>query len=301
MRPGLANAFLVGFIESIADFGNPIVLGGNFGVLSTEIFFAVVGAQLDQGRAAALALLLLAFALGAFFLQRRVARHAVLHHHVRQGRRRPADAAARPRAPRRAGSRCPGPPSRCVLYGFAFAGGFVQTWGRDYTPTLDHFVKAFAIECAADGLIWAGAAWNSFLTTVKLAAIAAPLTAALGLLAAWLLARQRFAGRAAFEFAHDAAFAIPGTVIGVALHPRLQRAAVRAHRHRADHRALLRVPQHAGRRARRHGGDEPDRPQPRRGLAHAARAAPRRRCARRAAAAQARARRRRWSTASCAR
>ena len=54
MRPGLANAFLVGFIESIADFGNPIVLGGNFGVLSTEIFFSVVGAQLDQGRAATL-------------------------------------------------------------------------------------------------------------------------------------------------------------------------------------------------------------------------------------------------------
>ena len=72
MRPGLANAFLVGFIESIADFGNPIVLGGDYGVLSTEIYFAVVGAQLDYGRAAALALLLLAFALGAFFLQRRI-------------------------------------------------------------------------------------------------------------------------------------------------------------------------------------------------------------------------------------
>ena len=56
MRPGLANAFLVGFIESMADFGNPIVLGGNYGVLSTEIFFAVVGAQHDYGRAAVLAL-----------------------------------------------------------------------------------------------------------------------------------------------------------------------------------------------------------------------------------------------------
>jgi iron(III) transport system permease protein len=46
---GLANAFLVGFIESIADFGNPMVLGGNYGVLSTEIFFAIVGAQYDAG------------------------------------------------------------------------------------------------------------------------------------------------------------------------------------------------------------------------------------------------------------
>ena len=72
MRPGLANAALVGFIESIADFGNPIVLGGDYGVLSTEIYFAVVGAQLDYGRAATLGLLLLVFALAAFFVQRRV-------------------------------------------------------------------------------------------------------------------------------------------------------------------------------------------------------------------------------------
>ena len=53
-KPGLANAFLVGFIESIADFGNPVVVGGQYAVLSTDIFFAIVGAQYDQGRAATL-------------------------------------------------------------------------------------------------------------------------------------------------------------------------------------------------------------------------------------------------------
>ena len=34
------------------------------------------------------------------------------------------------------------------------------------------------------GILWAGAAWNSFWTTVRLSAIAAPVTAALGILAA---------------------------------------------------------------------------------------------------------------------
>ncbi len=72
MRPGLANAFLISFIESIADFGNPILLGGNFSVLSTEIFYSVVGAQLDQGRAATLGLVLLLMALAAFVAQRRL-------------------------------------------------------------------------------------------------------------------------------------------------------------------------------------------------------------------------------------
>ncbi len=104
MLPGLANAFLISFIESIADFGNPILLGGNFGVLSTEIFFSVVGAQLDQGRAATLGILLLLFALAAFFAQRRLLGRRVLHVARGQGRFRPADPAAR---------RCPAPVLRC--------------------------------------------------------------------------------------------------------------------------------------------------------------------------------------------
>jgi len=103
-----------------------------------------------------------------------------------------------------------------LLYAFTFAGGLVKVWGRDYTPTLAHYVKAFSIERSAEGLIWSGAAWNSFWTTVKLAAIAAPLTAALGLVTAWLVVRQRFVGRATLEFATMLSFAVPGTVIGVA-------------------------------------------------------------------------------------
>ncbi|MFM7343269.1 MAG: ABC transporter permease, partial [Betaproteobacteria bacterium] len=72
LKPGLANAFLVGFIESMADFGNPIILGGQYSVLSTEIFFAIVGASLDPGMAGALALLLTGFALAVFMVQRLV-------------------------------------------------------------------------------------------------------------------------------------------------------------------------------------------------------------------------------------
>ncbi len=216
MRPGLANAFLVGFIESIADFGNPIVLGGDYGVLSTEIYFAVVGAQLDYGRAAALGLLLLAFALGAFFLQRQIVgtrSYATISGKGDSGLPTPLPDRARRAAQWIA---LPWAALTFVLYGFAFVGGLVKVWGRDYTPTLDHYAKAFAVERTADGLIWSGAAWNSFWTTVTLAAVAAPLTALLGLIAAWLLVRQRFAGRATLEFATMLSFAVPGTVIGVA-------------------------------------------------------------------------------------
>ncbi len=215
MRPGIANAFLITFIESIADFGNPILLGGNFGVLSTEIFFSVVGAQLDQGRAATLGLVLLLFALGAFFLQRRALGkkvYATLSGKGDSGVPTPLPAGAR--------RLCysvvlPWVFLTIVIYGMALAGGFVETWGRDYTLTFRHYVKAFGIEWGPHGLLWTGAAWNSFWTTVELSAIAAPLTAAIGILAAWLLTRQKFAGQALFEFGTMLSFAIPGTVIGV--------------------------------------------------------------------------------------
>ncbi|MEY3473637.1 MAG: putative 2-aminoethylphosphonate transport system permease protein PhnU [Pseudomonadota bacterium] len=215
LKPGLANAFLVGFIESIADFGNPVILGGNYSVLSTDIFFAIVGAQYDQGRAASLALILTGFALAVFFLQQRVLGRS--GYTTVSGKGDAGVAMPLPGSVRRLCLATAGPwlAFTVVVYVFAFIGGFVQTWGRDYTPTLAHFRTAFDLQWGTHGLVWAGTAWNSLFTTVKLAAIAAPLCAGIGLLISWLLARTQFAGQRAFEFSALLAFAIPGTVLGV--------------------------------------------------------------------------------------
>ncbi len=216
MRPGLANAFLVVFVESLADFGNPILLGGSYGVLSTEIFFAVVGAQADFGRAATLALILLVFSLVAFVMQRRVLGRAS---YVTMAGKGDAGLPTPLPAGVRLAALCVALPWACLtvaIYLLALAGGFVTVWGRDWTPTLSHFGRAFGVEWSAGHLVWTGNAWSSFFTTVELATLAAPITAALGLLAAWLLSRQRFAGRTALEFALMLSFCVPGTVIGVA-------------------------------------------------------------------------------------
>jgi iron(III) transport system permease protein len=215
LKPGLVNAFLIGFIESMADFGNPIVVGGSYSVLSTEIFFAIVGAQFDPGRAASLAWLLTLFAFAVFALQRGVLGRqsfttvsgkgdAGLSAMLPQGLIRMTQLVA-----------IPWLALTCVIYVFAFSGGFVKTWGRDYTLTWHHFVTAFGIEKGDFGWVWVGTAWNSLWTTLELSAVSAPLTALLGLLIAWVLARQTFAGKRWFEFSTLLAFAIPGTVLGV--------------------------------------------------------------------------------------
>lgn len=215
LKPGLANAFLVGFIESMADFGNPIILGGSYSVLSTEIFFAIVGASLDPGMAAALALILTVFALAVFFLQRGLLGRSSFT--TVTGKGDAGVAMPLPNAVRRVCMGVAGPwlLFTVVVYLFAFAGGFVKVWGRDYTFTLDHFRSAFELQWTEHGLLWAGTAWNSLFTTASLAAMAAPVCAGLGLLMAWLLARTEFQGKASFEFAALLTFAIPGTVLGV--------------------------------------------------------------------------------------
>lgn len=215
MRPGLANAFLVAFIESLADFGNPMVLGGSYSVLSTDIYFAIVGAQNDAGRAAGLGLVLLAFAVGAFAAQRRwLGRksYTTVTGKADNGQHAALD------------SRLSWLLGTVVvvwtgftllLYGMILAGGFVHQWGRDNRFTLRHYIDAFGIEAGEHGLRWVGTAWDSLFTSLMIAGISAPLTAMLGLVAAWLLVRQQFAGKAAFEFATLLSFAIPGTVIGI--------------------------------------------------------------------------------------
>ena len=215
IRPGLANAFLLGFIESMADFGNPLVLGGNYDVLSTEIFFAIVGAQYDQGRAAILAMVLLSFTLMAFYIQR-----------FWLGRKSYTTITGKGDS----GLHMKLPPvlSRTVItiglgwagftlviYSMIVYGSFVEMWGLNNSLTVKHYVTAFSVAFDDEGIRWTGSAWNSFGTTFMIAAIAAPLTAAIGLVTAYLLTRHNFKGKNAFEFGTMLSFAIPGTVIGV--------------------------------------------------------------------------------------
>jgi iron(III) transport system permease protein len=215
LRPGLANAFLLGFVESLADFGNPLVLGGNYEVLSTKIFFAVVGAAVDESRAAILSIVLLFWTLMAFWLQQAwVGKKAYT---TVSGK---GDTGLPTPLPRRMAWLCYGiaiPWSlfTIAIYVLILTGGFVKSLGRDYTPTLEYLLTGFRIEIRDGSWYFVGSAWNSLFATIEIAAIAAPFTAAIGILTGYLLSRQHFAGKRAFEFGTLMSFAVPGTVIGV--------------------------------------------------------------------------------------
>jgi iron(III) transport system permease protein len=202
LRPGIANAFLLSVIESLADFGNPILLGGDFDVLATSIYFAIIG-RYDEVLAASLGVVLLSFTLTIFVLQR----YWVGKRSYVTVTGKPSRYASLP-LPKILDPILVGFTSiwvcfTFILYGSVFLGGFVKLWGINHTFTLMHY-KHFL----TDGL-------ESYITTLKLASLSAPLTAAVGLLIAYLVIRYRFFGKRPFEFTSMLSFAIPGTVIGI--------------------------------------------------------------------------------------
>ena len=215
MAPGLVNAFLIVFIESLADFGNPLLLGGNLEVLSVSIYFAIVGVQQDPGRAAVLAMILLSLSLALFQLQRRLLARRGFVTISGKGEGAPRLALPRALSGLAAGVVLPWVVLAVVVYAMIFAGGFFEKWGLNHALTLRHYSTAFGFDMVNGAAHWTGGAWSSFATTLTIAAVSAPLTASFGLLVAWLLNRQRFAGRGAFEFITMLSFALPGTVVGI--------------------------------------------------------------------------------------
>jgi len=217
VRPAVANAFLLGFVESLADFANPLVLSGNFEVLSTKIFFAIAGAQHQASQAAVLAIALLLLTVGVFALQLRWLGTAS---YTSVGGKGDNGFAARlPTGVKWAAIAMVAPwvILTVVAYAIVLVGGMVKDIGRfELTPTLAHFSTGFGMQWGDNGLQLTGSAWNSLFTTLGVAAVAAPITTALGLLAGYVVSRHVFRGRRSFEFMTMINFAVPGTVIGVA-------------------------------------------------------------------------------------
>lgn len=69
LLPGLGNAFLVTFIESVADFANPMLIGGSYDTLATTIYLQVTGAY-DSTGAAAMSVVLLMLTVVLFLIQK---------------------------------------------------------------------------------------------------------------------------------------------------------------------------------------------------------------------------------------
>ena len=208
LRPALANAFLLVFIQSLADFSNPLVLGGSFDVIATQIYFYIAGSQLDYASASTLGTILLIFSLGIFIVQYLwIGSRSYI---TVSGKSYRGDVQELPAGLKYGICALLGfwVVFNLVLYGSIFYGSFTVNWGVDYTLTLNNYRALFG-QGLQDG------AWPSLINTLIYAGIAAILTAVFGLLIAYIVVRKNFHGKKALEFLTMLCFAVPGTVAGV--------------------------------------------------------------------------------------
>ena len=202
MLPGIANAALLIFIQSVADFGNAIVIGGNFTTMAVQIYQQGIG-SFDMMGATALAVVLLIISLLAFYLQYSVV--------GKKSYITVTGKAAKARVLITNKAATIPVYSICMLisifviamYALVPYGAFVTLWGVDYSLSFKWI----------NYILFVGQRY--ILDSLSLALVATPITALLGIVAAYLIVRKDFPGKRFIDASILMAIALPGTVLGL--------------------------------------------------------------------------------------
>lgn len=200
--PGIANAFLLVFVQSLADFGNPMTLGGNYTTVAREIYLQAVGSY-DIQAGAALAMVLMSITFLIYALQK-----------FWIGKKSYVTVTGKPAHGRRLIEKGITRQALFVLcmllsviviafYLLVPIGSFIKLWGINNSFTWDHYKYVFSL------------GQKSMKDTLLLSIIATPIAGLLGMIIAFLVVRKQFIGKKALESVSMLSIAIPGTVIGI--------------------------------------------------------------------------------------
>jgi iron(III) transport system permease protein len=201
--PGIASSMLVLFVESLADFGNPLVLAGaQFPILSVQAYLEITGMG-NFAKGAALAFILLVPSVSAYLLQKYwVSKKQYVT--VTGKPTQSSNDVVSPRARWMLFAVC------CLIAAFIILvyasiiwGAFAESWGNSNKLTLQNFIYVWRV------------GFESVLDTLAIAGLSTPLAGTVGMVIAFLVVRKRFWGRKFMEFSSMLSFALPGTVVGM--------------------------------------------------------------------------------------
>ncbi len=203
MLPGIGNAFLVTFIEAVADFANPMLIGGDYDTLATTIYLQVTGSY-DSTGAAAMAVVLLSLTLVLFFIQKYYLERktaATLTGKASRGRMLIEDKSVTVPLT-----------LLCslvalfviIMYIMIPFGALFKLWGRDYSLSWKWFDYLFKYS-----------GFKAFKDSFLLSIIASPITALLSMIISYLVVKRKFKSKGFIEFVSMLAMAVPGTVLGI--------------------------------------------------------------------------------------
>lgn len=203
--PGFANAFLLLFAASLADFATPLILAGNsFSVLPTQAYLQITG-MFDFKGGAVLSLMLLIPAIAVYLLQRRwVGRRIYVTVTGKVGQRSRTRAMAPWASIALVAASFAVAAAILYFYVLLLYASLVVAFGANETFTWHHYGVIFT-----EGL-------PAIRDTLIIAAIGMPLGGFYGVLVGYLIGRRRFPGRQAMEIVSMVNYALPGTIVGIA-------------------------------------------------------------------------------------
>ena len=205
LLPGLGNAFLVTFIESIADFANPMIIGGSYDTLATTIYLQITGAY-DKEGASAMAVVLLMITLCMFIVQK--------YYLEKKTAQTLTGKASRVRMMINDRSVVVPLTILCsvaaafviMMYICVPIGALFPTWGYKFTPfTFKWFNLVFT---RYNGL-------KAFKDSFVLSLISSPITALMSMIISYIIVKKNFKVNGFIETVSMLAMAVPGTVLGV--------------------------------------------------------------------------------------
>ena len=202
LASGLANVFLLSFIESVTDFSNPMILGGGYKTLASQIYIQAIG-NYDTQTGTAIAAILLSVTLIVFILQKAILdkrSYVTLTGKASRVREMIEDKGIVITS----NALCLFVSFWVLLfYVFLVLSAFFKTWGADYTLVMKNFDYVFKYSM------------KPVKDTLLIAVLAAPIGGILSMIVAYLVVRKRFIGRRFVEYVSMLGMAVPGTVFGL--------------------------------------------------------------------------------------
>lgn len=203
--PGIANAFLLVFSCSLADFATPQVLGGHsFPVLPTQAYLQITG-MYDFKGGSALSFMLLIPAIAVYVLQRYwVGKKSYVTVSGKAGGRSSVKGPGLMLTSGIVGVVAFVSVFIMYLYAIILSASMVKIWGINNTLTLEHYEYVFMYGMKA------------IKDTLLIACIGTPLGGLLAVLVGYATTRLKVRGSRTLETVSLLNYTLPGTVVGIA-------------------------------------------------------------------------------------
>ena len=205
MGPGILVSLLLSFVRSLADYGTPVIIGGRFSTIASEIYLQLVGYS-DLEKSSAMNMFLLLPAIAAFFLYRYLMRRSDKlseGSRARQGRLELSLG--------RCGLAGVAIAAVSILfflmmvlqYGCIFLAGFLKSTKGVYSFTLRNWEELWRLDT------------TTMVRSVVYALIVSLVGTLFAMLFAYYMERRRVPGRSFFDCVATLPYMLPGTCFGI--------------------------------------------------------------------------------------